>query len=67
MPYDKLYSFHGGPHYLSTISLKDSHSFKIAESVISFCLNFFFDLEILNIWGYFSEMVDHVTCHDDLN
>ena len=32
----------GGPRYLSIISPKDSHLFKIAESVTSFCLNFFF-------------------------
>jgi len=29
--------FSGGSRHLSTILLKDSHLFKIAESVISFC------------------------------
>ena len=36
--FEKLYSPHGRPRYLSTILLKDSHLFKIVESVISFCL-----------------------------
>ena len=39
---EKLYSSHGIPHHLSTILLKDSHLFKIVESVISFY--FFFKL-----------------------
>ena len=48
--------------HLSTISLKKSHMFKIAESIISFCLIFFFfsNLSILNGWEFFSETVDHV-------
>lgn len=29
--YKKLYSPHGRPRYLSTVQLKDSHLFKIAE------------------------------------
>ena len=37
----KLYHSYGGLRYLSTILLKDFHLFKIAESVISFCFNFF--------------------------
>jgi len=35
---EKLYSSDGRPRHLFAISLKDSHLFKIAESVISFCL-----------------------------
>ena len=35
---EKLYSPHGGPRHLSTILVKDSHIFKIAESVFSFYL-----------------------------
>ena len=41
-PDKKLYNSHGRPRHLSTIPLKDSHLFKIAESVISFYLKFFF-------------------------
>ena len=51
-----------GTHHLSTIPLKDSHLFKIAESVINFCLKFFSNSAILNKCESFSEMVDHVTC-----
>ena len=47
---EKLYGPHGGPRHLSTIPLKDSHLFKIAESVISFCLKKNSDLAILNKW-----------------
>ena len=42
----------GGPCHLSTILLKNFHLFKIIESVISFCLNFFSDLTILNKWVF---------------
>ena len=35
---EKLYSPHGGPHHLFTILVKDSHIFKITESVFSFYL-----------------------------
>ena len=35
---EKLYSPHGEPRYLSTIPVKDSHLFKIVESVFSFYL-----------------------------
>ena len=34
----KLYGPHGKPRYLSTIPVKDSHLFKIVESVFSFYL-----------------------------
>ena len=34
----KLYSPHGRPCHLSTVSVKDSHLFKIAESAFSFYL-----------------------------
>ena len=34
----KLYSPHDGSRHLSTIPVKDSHSFKIVESVFSFYL-----------------------------
>lgn len=59
---EKLYSPHGGPRHLFTISLKDSHLFKIAESVINFCLKKIPNSAILNRWEYFSGIVDHVTC-----
>ena len=36
--FDKLYSSHGGLCHLSIISLKNSHLFKNAKSVISLCL-----------------------------
>ena len=49
------------PRYLSTISLKNSHLFKIAESVITFCLKKISNLAILNKWEFFSGMVYHVT------
>ena len=39
--YDKLYGPHGGPWHLSTIPIKDSYIFKIAESVFSFYLKFY--------------------------
>ena len=52
----------GGPRHLSTIPLKDSYLFKMAESVISFCLKIFSNSAILNRWESFSRMVDHVTC-----
>ena len=35
---EKLYGLHGGPRHLSTIPIKDSHLFKIAESVFNFYL-----------------------------
>ena len=35
---EKLYGPYGGPRHLFTIPLKDSHLFKIVESVISLCL-----------------------------
>ena len=35
---EKLSSLHGRSRYLSTITLKDSHLFKIIESVFSFYL-----------------------------
>ena len=50
-----------GPCHLSTISLKDSYLFKIAESVISFCLKKISNSAILNKWKSFNRMVDHVT------
>ena len=59
---EKLYGPYGGPRNLFTIPLKDSHLFKIAESVISFCLKKNYDLAILNRWESFSGMVDYVTC-----
>ena len=33
---EKLYRIYSGPHHLSTIPVKDSHLFKIAESVFNF-------------------------------
>ena len=50
-----------GPRHLSTISLKDSYLFKIAKSVISFCLKKNSNSAILNKWESFNRMVDHVT------
>ena len=50
-----------GPRYLSTIPLKDSHLFKIAELVISFWFKKFSNSAISNRWKSFSEMVDYVT------
>ena len=50
-----------GPRHLSTISLKDSYLFKIAESIISFCLKKKSNSTILNKWESFNRMVDHVT------
>ena len=50
-----------GPCHSSTISLKDSYLFKIAESVISFCLKKISNSAILNKWKSFNRMVDHVT------
>ena len=38
---EKLYRTYSGPHHLSTIPVKDSHLFKIAESVFSFYLKFY--------------------------
>ena len=38
---EKLYSAHGGSRHLSTIPLKDSHLFKIAELVFSFYLKLY--------------------------
>ena len=52
----------GGSRHLSTIPLKDSHLFKITESVISLCFKKFYNSIILNKWESFSGMVDHVTC-----
>ena len=42
-----------GPRHLSTIPLINSHLFKIAESVISFCLKKIFNSAILNMWKSF--------------
>ena len=50
------------PRYLSTIPLKNSHLFKIAKSIISFCLKNFPNSAILNRWEFFSRMTNHVTC-----
>ena len=36
------------PHHLSTIPLKDSHLFKITESVINFCFKKISNSTILN-------------------
>ena len=57
------YSPHGEPRYLSTIPLKDSHLFKIAKSVISFCLKKNSNSAILNRYESFSGIVDHVIVH----
>ena len=38
----EIIQFFGRPRYLSTIPLKGSYLFKIAESVISFNFKFFF-------------------------
>ena len=38
--WEKLYCPHSGPRRLSTILVKDSHIFKITESVFSFYLKF---------------------------
>ena len=35
---EKLYSLYDGPRHLSMIPIKDSHLFKIIESVFSFYL-----------------------------
>ena len=59
---EKLYSFYIRSRHLFTISLKNSHLFKIAESVISFYLKKFSDLTILNMWKSFNEIVYHITC-----
>ena len=37
----KIIVYSDGPRYLSTIPLKNFHLFKIAESVINFCLKKF--------------------------
>ena len=37
----EIIEFSGGPRHLSTIPLKNFHLFKIAESVINFCLKKF--------------------------
>ena len=55
---EKLYKSHGGPRYLFTIPLKNSHLFKITELVVSFCFNFFSNSWNLNRWKSFSRMVD---------
>ena len=52
----------GGPCHLSTIPLKDSHLFKIAESVISFCFKKIYNSTILDKCKSFSETVEHLTC-----
>ena len=52
----------GKSYYLFSIPLKDSHLFKITESIISFCLKNFPNLAILNSWEFFSRMMNHVTC-----
>ena len=39
--YGEIIEFSGGARYLSTISLKNFHLFKITESVINFCLKKF--------------------------
>ena len=59
---EKLCNSHGRSRHLSTISLKNSYLFKIAESVISFCLKKISDSTILNKWKSFSGMVNHITC-----
>ena len=53
----------GGSRHMSTIPLKDSHLFKIVESVISFCfLKKISNSAILNKCESYSGIVDHVTC-----
>ena len=53
----------GRPRHLSTILLKNLYLFKIAESVIKFCLKKLkINLVILNKCESFSRIVDHVTC-----
>ena len=37
----EIKEFSGGPRHLSTIPLKNFYLFKIAESVINFCLKIF--------------------------
>ena len=37
-PLQEIIESPGGPRHLSTISLKNFHLFKIAESIINFCL-----------------------------
>ena len=59
---EKSYHPHSGLCHLSTIPLKNLYLFKIAESVISFCIKKISDLVILNKWKSFSGMVDYVTC-----
>ena len=51
-----------GLRHLFIIPLKDFHLFKIAESIISFCLKFFSNSTILNKWESFSRMMNHITC-----
>ena len=53
---------YGRLHDLFIISLKNSHLFKIVDLVISFLLKKFYNLVILNMWKFFSGMVDYVTC-----
>ena len=48
--------------HLSIIPLKDFFLFKIAKSVISFCLKKIYNLTILNTLESFIRIVDHVTC-----
>ena len=52
----------GRPCHLSIIPLKDSHLFKIAESVISFCFKKIYNSTILDKCKSFSETVEHLTC-----
>ena len=58
----EIIQYSGGSCHLSTILLKNSHLFKIAKLVISFCFKIFFNSTILNICESLSGMVDHVTC-----
>ena len=50
-----------GSRHLSTIPLKESHLFKITKSVISFCLNKFYNSTILNKNFFFNKIVDSIT------
>ena len=49
----EIIPYFGGPHHLSTISLKDSHLFKIVKSVINF---YFFKKKILTQQRHLSIM-----------
>ena len=60
--YREIIQYSGESRHLSTILVKNSHLFKIAKLVISFCFKIFFNSTILNICESLSGMVDHVTC-----